>query len=293
MVNELKKICKCIENADLTNYNTYKLRSECYLLVFPSNMLELTSVIKILKKYKSKYFIIGNGSNIILPEYYDGVIIKLSGFNKCIISNDEVYVESGYMLNHLATKVSEEGYSGLEWATGIPGTIGGAIYGNAGAYKNSMQDVVKSVILFDGNKTYEVTSKELEFDYRESILKKKKSNIVILSCKIKIKKGNIENIKELIHERTLKRIETQPLNFPSCGSVFRNPENTAAGKLIDDIGLKGYEIGGAKISEKHANFIINNNNATSKDIISLIKFIKKEIKKNYDIDLVLEQEIIK
>lgn len=292
MKEELSKVCKILENENLKNYNTYKLECISSYIVFPSTIEELMKVLNILKEYKSKWFVLGNGSNVILPSHYDGVVIKLSNFNKCIIDKNNIYVESGYMLNKLAQELSNKGYTGIEWATGIPGTIGGSICGNAGAYKSSMSDIIKDVTILDSDKVITLSNQELEFNYRTSILKNKK-DFIVLSCNINLKKGNIDEIKKTIEERTLKRIGTQPLDYPSCGSVFRNPEGMAAGKLIDDLGLKGYQIGGAKISEKHANFIINYNSATSEDIIKLIDLIKGKIKKNYNIDLILEQEIIK
>lgn len=292
MKEELGKVCKFLENENLKNYNTYKLECTCSYIAFPSTIEELTNLLNILRKYKIKWFVLGNGSNVILPSYYNGVIIKLSNFNKCKIDGNNINVESGYMLNKLANELSSKGYTGMEWATGIPGTVGGSICGNAGAYKSSMSNIIKDVTLLDNNEVITLNNKELEFNYRDSLLKHRK-DLIVLSCNIKLEKGNLEEIKKTIEERTLKRIETQPLDYPSCGSVFRNPEGLSTGKLIDDLGLKGYQIGGAKISEKHANFIINNNNATSEDIIKLIELIKDKIKKNYDIDLVLEQEIIK
>lgn len=292
MITELKKICETKEDVDLTNYNTYKLSSVCYAITFPNNTDELAKVIKIAKEYKTKWFILGNGSNVILPEYYDGLIIKLNNFNKCIISEEEAYVESGYMINKLALELSAKGLAGLEWASGIPGSIGGSIYGNAGAYGSSISEVIISCMVFDGKNIIELSNEDMKFKYRYSLFKDN-SNLIILSCRLKVEKSDIEELKTLITERTNKRMETQDLTHPSCGSVFRNPEGLVAGKLIDDLGLKGYSINGAMISNKHANFIINNGNATSKDIIKLINKIRREIKKNYNIDLVLEQEIIK
>lgn len=292
MIEELNKICKIIENANLTTYNTYRLNSFCDVLVSVNNIEELKSVIDVLRKYKSKWFIIGNGSNIILPSHYHGVVIKLDGFNDIKIYEDKVYVESCYMINKLALMLVNKGYKGLEWASGIPGSVGGSIYGNAGCYGSSISEVLISATIYDGKNIIELTNKELNFKYRYSILKEKK-NYIILSCEFKIKKSNIEDLKELVRDRTKKRIESQDLTHPSCGSVFRNPEGTSAWKLINDIGLKGYNINGAMVSNKHANFIINNGDATGKDIIELIELIKKEVKKKYNIDLILEQEIIK
>lgn len=292
MIEDLNKICKTLENENLKKYNTYKLDSLCKAIIFPKSVEELRESLNIINNSDSKWFILGNGSNVILPKYYDGVIIKLDSLNKCIVNENNIYVESGYMLNKLATELSNKGYKGIEWATGIPGTIGGSIYGNAGAYKSSMSDIIVDVTLLDNEKIITLKNEEMNFEYRDSLLKHKKE-LIVLSCNITLQKGNIEEIKKIVEERTLKRIESQPLEYPNSGSVFRNPEGMSAGKLIDDLGLKGYTEGGAKISEKHANFIINYNNATSEDIIKLIELIKDKIKKNYDIDLVLEQEIVK
>jgi UDP-N-acetylmuramate dehydrogenase len=293
MIEEFKKYNFLFEtDVNLKNYNTMKLESMCYVLVHPKDIQELKSIVDIIKKYKTKFFVLGNGSNVILPEYYDGVIIKLDHLKKLLVKNENIYVESGYMLNKLANKLSSLGYTGIEWATGIPGTIGGAVYSNAGAYNSSMNDIVDSVIVFDGNKTLEFTKDDLKFGYRTSVFKSN-HELIVLSCNIKLNKGNLEEIKDTIDKRTKKRLDSQPLNYPSCGSVFRNPDNNSAWQLIDGVGLKGYNIGDALISNKHANFIVNNGNATSKDVIKLIKLIKKEVKKKYDIDLILEQEIIK
>ena len=292
MIEELEKICKTIKNADLTIHNTYRLHSECYALVFPNDVKELITVLDKLSEYKTKYLILGNGSNVILPEYYDGVVIKLKGLNKCIVSDNEVYVEAGCMINKVANNLAKEGYKGLDFACGIPGTIGGSIYGNAGCYGSSISDTLISAIILDGRNTIELSNEELKFGYRTSILKEKKDWIV-LSAKFKIEKTDKEELKKLIAERMQKRASSQPLEFPSCGSVFRNPEGLIAGKLIDDLGLKGTRVNGAVVSQKHANFIINDGDATGEDIISLIKKNKKEVKKEYVVDLDLEQEIIK
>lgn len=292
MISELKSVCKIIENADLTKYNTFRLHSECYVLAFIKDLDELKNVVSIVNKYKSKWFIIGNGSNIILPDYYDGVIIKLNGLNKCIVSNNEVYIESGCMINKVANELANNGYAGLDFACGIPGSIGGCIYGNAGCYGSSISEVLISAIVYDGKNIVEMSNEDFKFSYRYSILKEK-NNYIVLSAKFKIYKKDKNELKEIILDRMKKRKETQDLLHPSNGSVFRNPEGLSAGKLIDDAKLKGFSVNDASVSNKHANFIINNGNATSEDIIKLIKIIKKEIKKIYNVDLVLEQEIIK
>lgn len=291
MIDTLKSKFECIEDASLLNYNTYKLNAKCKLLMFPKDIYELEEMVYILGD--SKYFIIGNGSNIILPDYYDGVVIKLKFLNNYSITHDNILkVDSGVMINKLALEISKLGYKVFEWASGIPGTIGGCIYNNAGCYGSEISDNLISVTILNDNRIYDLTKDELQFSYRNSLLKGS-NKFIILKAKFQLEKGNSEELLDLIKTRTIKRKESQPLEYPSCGSVFRNPEGYIAGKLIDESNLKGKTVGGAAISDKHANFIINKGNATYEDIISLIDIVKKTIKKNYNIDLVLEQEIIK
>lgn len=292
MIKEIESVCEIKCEEELTKYNTYRVNSVCHALVFPKTIKELKEVLSILKKYSIKYLILGNGSNVILPAYYDGIIIKLSNFSECNIKSNEVVVGSGYMFNKLSSELSNMEYTGYEWAVGIPGTVGGCIYNNAGAYKMSMSDLLISVTVLKNNEIIELSCNECNFGYRTSLFKEEK-DYIILSCKLKLHKGNLDEIKSLISDRTKRRMETQPLNYPSCGSVFRNPDNIPAGKVIEEVGLKGYSIGGAKVSELHANFIINTGDATSEDIIKLINVIKNKVKNETDIDLILEQEIIK
>lgn len=290
MIEKLKSKFECIENASLLNYNTYRLDTKCKLLVFPRDIFEFQEIMYILNG--SKYFILGNGSNIILPDYYDGVVIKLKYFNNYNIFDEYIEVDSGVMINKLSMELSKLGYKSFEWASGIPGTIGGCIYNNAGCYGSEISDNLIDVTVFCDNKIYCLRKDELSFSYRNSTFKMN-NKFVILKAKFKFEKGDPEELLDLIKVRTNKRIESQPLEYPSCGSVFRNPEGLIAGKLIDEANLKGKCVGGAMVSNKHANFIINNGNATPEDIIKLINEIKNTIKKNYNIDLVLEQEIIK
>ena len=182
--------------------------------------------------------------------------------------------------------------TGLEFAIGIPGTIGGAIYMNAGAYGNNMSDIVKSVIVLNEKfQIKEIPLEKLKFDYRYSIFQDNK-NLICVAANIKLEHGNHDEIASKIKENLLKRKNSQPLEYPSAGSVFRNPEGNYAGKIIEELGLKGKNIGGAEISTKHANFIINKNNASSSDILNLIKLVQKEVKDKYKIDLKLEQQLV-
>jgi len=208
------------------------------------------------------------------------------------IRNDRIFVESGYQLIKLSMDAMNNNLTGLEFASGIPANIGGAIFMNAGAYKSDMSDLIEEVTFLDENfELKTLKNKELKFSYRNSLFQEK--DYVIISTILKLNSGNKEEIKELMDNRKKRRIESQPLEYPSAGSVFRNPsEDVFAGKLIEDLGLKGYSIGDAKISEKHANFIINTGNATGEDIKSLIELVKNKVKEKYNIDLIVEQKFV-
>lgn len=281
------------ENASLKNYNTYKIDTTCDYLVFPNNEEELKNIIEELKKTNTKYFLLGNGSNIILSmNHYDGVVIKLDKLNKITYEGNLVTAGAGCLLIKLAMDTIEKGLSGLEFASAIPGCVGASTAMNAGAYNSDMSKVVKSVkVLTDTCEIKELTNQELEYEYRDSFLKKNKDYIV-LSTTFELTKGNSILMKEQVEERRKKRYASQPLNMPNAGSVFRNPENMYAGELIEKMNLKGYNINDAEVSTKHANFIVNKGNATGKDIIELINKIQKEIKENYNVELKLEQIII-
>mgnify|MGYP004525095609 FL=1 len=279
------------ENIDLKKYTTYKVGGTGRLLVIPDTIEKLVELLNYLKENNIKYKIIGNGSNLIFVNDYNGVLIKLDKLNNVQINDKEVTAEAGASLIGLALKVSRMGLKGMEFATGIPGTIGGAVYMNAGAYKEDMASIIKKVKLLDENDNIiELNKEELEFGYRKSILQSKK--YVCLEATLLLDYGDIDEIMALIEKRKQKRIETQPLEYPSAGSVFRNPENGFAWQLIDDIGYKGKRIGDAMVSEKHANFIINVGNANGSDIKELIDEIKNKVKDKYNIDLKVEQEIV-
>ena len=285
----LEEYGKVTEKYDLINNNTYKVHSICNYFIEVDDVVKLTKLINYLNKEGLKYLIIGNGSNIILPSTYDGIVIKLS-FYDLEIDNEYVTVGSSYMINKLAMETVNHNLTGLEWASGIPGTIGASIYGNAGAYKDEISNYIEEIEVLENNKEKILKKNDIFFDYRETSLQKK--NIIILKAKLKLNKGNKEESLAIIKDRLERREASQPLDFPSAGSVFRNPEGLFAGKLIEDLGLKGKSIGGAMVSEKHANFIINTGNATGEDVINLIKLIITEVKKEYNVDLVLEQKII-
>lgn len=291
MINEIIKLGEVYENADLKKYTTYKVGGKADYLVLPYDIEALVKLLKYLDHNNIKHKVIGNGSNLIFLGDYNGVLIKLDKLNNIEINDEYIKAGAGASLICLALKCSKLGLTGMEFATGIPGTVGGAVYMNAGAYNESMSDIIESVKVLDDNYNIkELTNHDLMFNYRDSLLQHKK--YICLEVSIKLSKGDIDSILELIEKRKQKRIETQPLEYPSAGSVFRNPEGESAWKLVEGIGYKGKSIGGAKVSEKHANFIINAGNADGKDIKELIDEIKKEVKIKYNIDLKAEQEFV-
>ena len=286
-------IGEVLSNINLKDYTTYKLEGTGYCLVIPDDINGLIKLLKYLREKEIKYKIIGNGSNLIFDSNYDGVLIKLDSFQNLEIVGTRITVGAGYSLMKLALRVSRMGLTGLEFATGIPGTIGGAVYMNAGAYKSDMGYVVSSIKVLNPNLEVEILeNKELEFHYRTSFLQQN-PDYICLEATLYLKKGNPQEIMEVINDRKVRRIESQPLEYPSAGSVFRNPEGDFAGRLIENIGYKGKSIGDAKVSEKHANFIINTGHAKGEDIKKLIMEIKDKIKKEYNIDLKVEQEFVK
>lgn len=293
--NDLKqlKVGPVLENVSLKEYTTYKLDGTARFLVMPEDLLDLKKLIFYLKENNIPYKVIGGGSNLIFKnEIYEGVLISLKSFDKLEIVDNQIKVGSGYNLMKLALKVSKLGLSGLEFATGIPGTVGGAIFNNAGAYQSDMGYVVLEATVMSPNLEIMVLkNRQMDFHYRTSFFKKN-PGYIILEAKMLLKKGNKEEIMDIIADRKKRRLASQPLEYPSAGSVFRNPKDIPAGKIIEDLGYKGKSVGDAMVSEKHANFIINKKNATGKDIITLIEQIKKDVYEKYHIDLILEQEIV-
>lgn len=288
-----KKIGKVLVNKKISNYTTYHVGGKVRAVVYPKCESELVDLIKLLNSRHIKYFVLGNGSNVLFSDnLYDGIIIKLDYFNQLNINDNIITVGAGYSLIKLANETVRRGLSGLEFACGIPGTIGGATFMNAGSYGSSISNVLKSVKILKNNGTIVTLSNEdMNFSYRTSYLQKH-LNYVLIEATLELKHGNVDELKEIVRLRKEKRKETQPLNYPSAGSVFRNPNNMYAGELIEKIGLKGFSIGKAEISTKHANFIINKGNAKANDIKTIIDLIKEKAYKKYNINLRVEQRLI-
>lgn len=286
-------IGKVLENIDIKEYTTYHIGGKALGMVFPNDVYCLIKLLEYLKSNNIKYKVIGRGSNLIFSsEPYNGILIKLDKFDNLKIKGNEITVGAGFQLIKLATRLSRIGYSGIEFATGIPGSVGGAVFMNAGAYKSDMGYIVKSVkVLTPDLRVKELTNYDMHFHYRTSFIQKN-PEYICLEATLILSKGNADEIMQLIADRKKRRVESQPLEYPSAGSVFRNPEGDYAGRLIEEIGYKGKKIGGAMVSEKHANFIINYDNATGEDVKQLIKEIKDKVKEKYNIELKVEQEFV-
>ena len=281
-------MAKVINNADIKGFCTYKLSGKIKKVVYPEDEQELWNIIKKSEKYQ----VIGNGSNLIFTHDYDGVIIKLDKFDNLDIDGEFVTVSAGYSLPKLSLVLASKGLTGFEFASGIPGTIGGAMYMNAGAYGSAMSDVVVSAQVLDTEtgKVKKLMVNELLFGYRKSIFSDRR--FICLSATMKLCAGDKDEILSLIKSRQDKRMEMQPLEYPSAGSVFRNPDGDYAGRLIEEAGLKNKHVGDAYVSTKHANFIVNKGSASGEDVKRLAMMIQKEVKDKYDIDLIQEQEYV-
>lgn len=294
--NKLTKIISkdaVLLDEPMKNHISIEVGGPADIMVMPRSVEEIQSAIKICKENNAPYFIMGNGSNLIIRDKgIRCVVIKLgNGFANAIIDEDVVVAQAGILLSTLSEKIIAEKLTGFEFANGIPGTLGGAVAMNAGAYGGEMRDVVRSVrVLSPEGKIKNLLSEELEFGYRTSAIQT--GDYIVLEVEMEFEKGDYEKIvattKDLIEKRTMK----QPLNLPSCGSVFKRPVGHFAGKLIEDSGLKGKKIGGAQVSELHCGFIVNVDNATADDVLDLIKLTQETVKYKFGVQLETEVKII-
>ena len=288
-------IGKCDKDVPLSKHTTYKVGGKAKLMVYPKNVDCLIKLLKLLKTHEIKFKVLGLGSNVLFSDnVFDGVIIRLSELDNLeFFGKNKIRVGAGYSLMKLSLLAAKKGLAGLEFASGIPGTVGGAVFMNAGAYKSDMGYVVSEVkVLTPDFNIITLENKEMNFHYRTSFLQTH-PGYICLEAVIKLEKGDKNALDEVIKERRQRRMESQPLENPSAGSVFRNPEGMFAGKLIEDLGLKGRTIGGAQVSEKHANFIINyNKKAKGSDIKKLIELVHDKVLEEYDVDMKIEQEFV-
>lgn len=285
--------CEFYENEPMSNRTSFKTGGPADLLVCPGNIDALITILKVCKENNIRTFIIGNGSNILVSDNgLSGVVVMLSSnFSEIKLLDEEtVYCQSGVSMTKLCRFALEHSLSGLEFAFGIPGTAGGAAYMNAGAYGGEMKDVLVKCEHIDENMNISSFSDdELKLGYRKSVYTD--SSNIITSLTLKLKKADYNDIKAKMDENLFKRKDKQPLEYPSAGSTFKRPEGYFAGALIEECGLKGYSVGGAQVSEKHAGFVINKNHATSSDVLKLISHIQDTVYKNKGVLLETEVKI--
>lgn len=294
-IDSFKKIYNDSEikiDENMSNHIHFKVGGPVDILLIPSKVNQVVETLKICKNENIPYFIIGNGSNLLVKDGgIRGVVIKLSNLLSIEVKDNTIKASSGTLLEDVSKKAVENSLTGFEFACGIPGSVGGAVFMNAGAYDGEISKVIESAEVIDENcNIIRLSREELDFGYRSSLVMKK--GYTVLSAVFKLEKGQVKTIKELIEDLTNKRESKQPLEYPSAGSTFKRPTGYFAGKLIQDAGLKGYSIGGAAVSEKHSGFVINKGNATAKDITDLIKHIQDEVKKQFGVDLHPEVRII-
>ena len=258
----------------------------------PEQVEELKAVLAACKRADTPWYVIGNGSNLLVSDKgFPGVIISTAKFDRLEINGTEITVGAGVMLSKLANTAYKAGLTGLEFAAGIPGTVGGACVMNAGAYGSEMKNVLKSVTVLTAEGYVEtLQAEELELGYRTSVIPKR--GYLVLEAVVTLTEGNMEEIKVVMDDLAFRRKDKQPLEFPSAGSTFKRPEGYFAGKLIEDCGLKGFSVGGAQVSEKHAGFVINKGGATASDIYNLCKEVEKKVQAEFGVALEMEVKLL-
>ena len=279
-------------DSPMSEHIYFRVGGPADILVTPVNEEQVVNTLKLCREYNVPYFILGNGSNILVKDGgISGVVIKFNKLNKITTEGNCVTAQSGALLKDVSQAALENNLRGFEFACGIPGSIGGAVFMNAGAYDGEMAHVIKSARVIDENCNIKnLTKEELELGYRSSIVMKK--GYVVIEATVELESGEYASIKDKIDDLTNRRESKQPLEYPSAGSTFKRPEGYFAGKLIQDSGLKGFSIGGAAVSEKHSGFVINKGGATAKDVLDVIAHVQKTVKENFDVELHTEVRII-
>ena len=274
----------------MSSHTTFRVGGAADLYITPQNESQLASLIKLFRQFKVEFHVIGNGSNLLVGDRgVRGAVIEIGrNLSSIEVSKNMVTAQSGVLLSRLANSAAGNGLAGLEFASGIPGSFGGAIYMNAGAYGGEMKDVVTQVTAMDAEgEIYTFGTDELEFSYRHSVIQQR--DLIVLDVTMKLAAGDQKIIDDRMSELAVARRTKQPLEYPSAGSTFKRPEGYFAGKLIMDAGLRGYRVGDAQVSEKHCGFVVNRGNATADDVIKLIDDVKAKVSEEYDV--VLEPEV--
>ncbi|MBZ9636846.1 UDP-N-acetylmuramate dehydrogenase [Clostridium sp. FP1] len=296
-VELFKQLYEVIDKANIMidepmkNHTYFKVGGPADILVTPEDIKEIQAIIKICKENGVKYYLIGNGSNLLVKDGgIRGVVIKLSKIDKIEVEGNKIRAQSGATLYNVAEVALGSGLKGMEFASGIPGSIGGAAAMNAGAYDGEMSMVMESMLAIDNNgELLTLTKGEMELAYRSSAIFKYGYTVVSVTLNLQV--GDMKVIKARMDTLAKRRSDKQPLEYPSAGSTFKRPEGHFAGKLIEDCGLKGTYVGGAQVSEKHSGFIINKKNASAKDILELIQLVQNQVKEKFGVQLHTEVKI--
>ena len=278
------------QNEPMSRHTTFRIGGVADYFVTPTKEEEIWQIISLAKQQKMPYYIVGNGSNLLVGDKgYRGIIIQIcKKMNQVDVQENYLYAQGGALLSKIAAVALEHNLSGFEFAAGIPGTLGGAVMMNAGAYGGEMRQVLTEVkVLDEQGGTQILTVEELELDYRSSILEKR--NVVVLSAVLKLEKGEGDAIRAHLDDLKERRTGKQPLEYPSAGSTFKRPTGFYAGKLIEDAGLRGFRIGDAQVSTKHCGFVINCGQATAADVVSLMDYMIKQVETKFGV--LLEPEV--
>jgi UDP-N-acetylmuramate dehydrogenase len=285
---------RMVQDAPMKEYTSFKAGGNAALLVEPGSAEELSYALKVLSKHEAKHMVIGNGSNLLVKDSgYNGVILRIGKpFQEFHVNGERLEAGGGALLSAAAVEAEKASLTGFEFASGIPGTIGGAVFMNAGAYDGEISQIVESaeVLSNDGARVFTLNKEDLKLSYRHSILQD--TGDVLLKATFLLKKGDPEKISARMKELTARRTEKQPLSYPSAGSFFKRPHNHFAGKLIQDAGLRGLSRGGAQVSPLHSGFIINTGGATAADIIDLMEIIRSTVMEEFGVLLEPEVRII-
>lgn len=292
LYEELSKIADTERDIPFSKMTTLRIGGNAKYVVYPKNEIALDHIMTLIQEYGVPYKVIGKGSNLLCgDEEFPGVVIRLDRyFIESYFQDTYLTAQAGCSIVTLSYEAMQKGLSGLEFASGIPATVGGVTYMNAGAYKSSMSDVIDQVLVYRDHKTEWIPKEECNFAYRKSIFQEH-PDWFVLAVRMKLTPGDPEEIRDLMENRKQRRMDSQPLDKPSAGSVFRNPEDVPAWKLIEGTGYRGKRIGGAMVSEKHVNFIVNEEDAKAEDFYQLVQEIQKDVLDKYGIELCMEVEI--
>ena len=290
LLEQLKRVADVECDVPLSGMTTLHIGGPAKYVVYPDSTVGLDALMRLLIEEEIPYKVIGKGSNLLCSDDpYDGVIIRLDRFDEYYFLDTDLIAQAGCSIISLAYTAMRKGLSGLEFAAGIPASVGGVTFMNAGAYRSSMSEVIDSVFVYRDQKFEWIYNEECEFSYRHSIFHLH-PDWIIIAVRFHLEERETEEIRELMESRRNRRMASQPLDKPSAGSVFQNPDEVPAWKLIDGIGYRGYRIGGAAVSEKHVNFIVNDNHATAEDFLRLVNEIKERVEQQYQIRLHMEVE---